>query len=704
MMYMHQQWQNTFEQFIRELLRTQAASDEMTHAHVEYHLLLVEQAEKRNEQKEKELAQQHNDKDPSDTKHIDVDDVDVESEFEFRKLKSDVNSCCINYDERLKGLKLHFEELKKQLMECSETAIQRLLQQQQFIFQAWYDDGIDSIDSHVPPSRFEQDLMAQYRKVRKHTQVPETFHYHQTPIRRSSLQQQVAMRRLSVGSSSLVADESNSSSDENDKEEIEEEKMLHADKTEPNIISPPSLPIPLAPPAPPLAPSLIPAPPSLICSSSAPIAPPLTSNIPAAPPLAIIPTAPGIPGAPSAPVLSPPLVLTTRQREVQDAQQYKLRLLPDLIYSMEMDMDIEGKQTVNVDRTQFNAYLQEHKLKKLHWQNLSTAQIANTNMPNVWKELFVDNSKETNNDSSAFHPLLSIDAPDNPNDPNPYVWCWKLSAREFVPLFLQQQKKVMAKKKTNGNERRASTNRRLSQQPIPGSSPLSSADSDSTPVSSPAADGNTPIAPITFVSAKRAHILGILLTKLKFNPQQLRSAILHVDEHILGDSDSDMLESVKRIWPNEEEIALIQQYKAAPPAATTRYGTIEHFFIEFYSADLWPRYQLCIFYSTFTHQCSKLEDTIQCVSTALHSLLDSISWKQFLSIVLRIANVLQRACAQPAPQAYGFVLISTLQQLAMLKSSDGTANTAETLLHYIVRYVRKVCPEAKNWVDEFETV
>ncbi|KAL4238139.1 Dishevelled associated activator of morphogenesis 2 [Mactra antiquata] len=186
---------------------------------------------------------------------------------------------------------------------------------------------------------------------------------------------------------------------------------------------------------------------------------------------------------------------------------------------------------------------------------------------------------------------------------------------------------------------------------------------------------------LSVIDGRRAQNCTILLSKLKISNEEIKTAILNMDEH--EDIPKDMLEQLLKYVPTSEEMQLLTELDGEREnlARADRFlyemGMIKHYE---------QRVRALYFKKKYQDRMSDVKPRIEAVFECSKQLTRSRRLKKLLEIVLAFGNYMNRG---QRGNAKGFTVLS-LNNLIDTKSS---INKQVTLLHYLVDTVEKRFPD-----------
>lgn len=196
---------------------------------------------------------------------------------------------------------------------------------------------------------------------------------------------------------------------------------------------------------------------------------------------------------------------------------------------------------------------------------------------------------------------------------------------------------------------------------------------------------------VKLIEEKRSYNIDLSLARFRIQPEQIRDAILAMDEQILN---AERLPQVLKCAPTREECDTVRNYEGD----VSTLGNTEKFFLALSGIpNLSDRLILWSFKLSFDDNFRDLKTKLDLVTNALAEIRTSKRFKQLLEIVLAVGNVLNTG--SKGGSAYGFKL-NALKQLNGTKTIDNKSS----LLEYIISYCENKAPQVKMWIDDFKDV
>ncbi|XP_015675112.1 disheveled-associated activator of morphogenesis 2 [Protobothrops mucrosquamatus] len=182
---------------------------------------------------------------------------------------------------------------------------------------------------------------------------------------------------------------------------------------------------------------------------------------------------------------------------------------------------------------------------------------------------------------------------------------------------------------------------------------------------------------LSVIDGRRAQNCVILLSKLKLSNEEIRQAILKMDEE--EDLAKDMLEQLLKFVPEKSDIDLLEEHKHE----IDRMARADRFLYEMSRIDHYQqRLQALFFKKKFPERLAEAKPKVEAILLASRELIRSKHLKQLLEVVLAFGNYMNKG---QRGNAYGFK-VSSLNKIADTKSS---IDKNITLLHYLIMIFEK---------------
>ncbi|XP_063296134.1 disheveled-associated activator of morphogenesis 1 isoform X2 [Pelobates fuscus] len=204
--------------------------------------------------------------------------------------------------------------------------------------------------------------------------------------------------------------------------------------------------------------------------------------------------------------------------------------------------------------------------------------------------------------------------------------------------------------------------------------------------------GSKKVKELSVIDGRRAQNCNILLSRLKLSNDEIKRAILTMDEQ--EDLPKDMLEQLLKFIPEKSDIDLLEEHKHA----LDRMAKADRFLFEMSRINHYQqRLQSLYFKKKFAERVAEVKPKVEAIRSASKEVLHSKSLKQFLEVVLAFGNYMNKG---QRGNAYGFK-ISSLNKIADTKSS---IDKNITLLHYLITVVEKKYPKILNLHEELKSI
>ncbi|XP_006994462.1 disheveled-associated activator of morphogenesis 2 isoform X1 [Peromyscus maniculatus bairdii] len=193
---------------------------------------------------------------------------------------------------------------------------------------------------------------------------------------------------------------------------------------------------------------------------------------------------------------------------------------------------------------------------------------------------------------------------------------------------------------------------------------------------------------LSVIDGRRAQNCIILLSKLKLSNEEIRQAILRMDEQ--EDLAKDMLEQLLKFIPEKSDIDLLEEHKHE----IERMARADRFLYEMSRIDHYQqRLQALFFKKKFQERLAEAKPKVEAILLASRELTLSKRLKQMLEVVLAIGNFMNKG---QRGGAYGF-RVASLNKIADTKSS---IDRNISLLHYLIMILEKHFPDILNMPSE----
>ncbi|XP_069494990.1 disheveled-associated activator of morphogenesis 1 isoform X1 [Ambystoma mexicanum] len=197
---------------------------------------------------------------------------------------------------------------------------------------------------------------------------------------------------------------------------------------------------------------------------------------------------------------------------------------------------------------------------------------------------------------------------------------------------------------------------------------------------------------LSVVDGRRAQNCNILLSRLKLSNEEIKRAILTMDEQ--EDLPKDMLEQLLKFVPEKSDIDLLEEHKHE----LDRMAKADRFLFEMSRINHYQqRLQSLYFKKKFAERVAEVKPKVEAIRSASKEVLQSKSLKQLLEVVLAFGNYMNKG---QRGNAYGFK-ISSLNKIADTKSS---IDKNITLLHFLITILEKKYPKVVNLHEELASI
>lgn len=204
--------------------------------------------------------------------------------------------------------------------------------------------------------------------------------------------------------------------------------------------------------------------------------------------------------------------------------------------------------------------------------------------------------------------------------------------------------------------------------------------------------GSKKVKELSVIDGRRAQNCNILLSRLKLSNEEIKRAILTMDEQ--EDLPKDMLEQLLKFVPEKSDIDLLEEHKheldrmAKPDRFLYEMSRINHY---------QQRLQSLYFKKKFAERIAELKPKVEALARACKEILHSRNLKQLLEVVLAFGNYMNKG---QRGNAYGFK-VSSLNKIADTKSS---IDKNITLLHYLITIMEKKYPKVMMFQEDLKSI
>lgn len=195
---------------------------------------------------------------------------------------------------------------------------------------------------------------------------------------------------------------------------------------------------------------------------------------------------------------------------------------------------------------------------------------------------------------------------------------------------------------------------------------------------------------LSVIDGRRAQNCVILLSKLKLSNEEIKKAIMEMDEQ--EDLPKDMLEQLLKFIPEKSDIDLLEEHKHE----IDRMARADRFLYEMSRIDHYQqRLQALFFKKKFPERLAETKPKVEALLLACKELTRSKRLKQLLEIVLAFGNYMNKG---QRGNAFGFK-VASLNKIVDTKSS---IDRNITLLHYLIMIFEKTYPDILHIQGELE--
>eukprot|EP00064_Thunnus_orientalis_P005942 superscaffoldBa00000599_g5956 len=197
---------------------------------------------------------------------------------------------------------------------------------------------------------------------------------------------------------------------------------------------------------------------------------------------------------------------------------------------------------------------------------------------------------------------------------------------------------------------------------------------------------------LSVIDGRRAQNCNILLSRLKLSNEEMKRAILTMDEQ--EDLPKDMLEQLLKFVPEKSDVDLLEEHKheldrmAKPDRFLYEMSRINHY---------QQRLQSLYFKKKFAERIAEIKPKVEALTKASKEVLHSRNLKQLLEVVLALGNYMNKG---QRGNAYGFK-VSSLNKIADTKSS---IDKNITLLNYLITILEKKYPKVLMFQGDLQSI
>ncbi|KAI2654205.1 Disheveled-associated activator of morphogenesis 1 [Labeo rohita] len=192
---------------------------------------------------------------------------------------------------------------------------------------------------------------------------------------------------------------------------------------------------------------------------------------------------------------------------------------------------------------------------------------------------------------------------------------------------------------------------------------------------------------LSVIDGRRAQNCNILLSKLKLSNEEIKRAILTMDEQ--EDLPKDMLEQLLKFVPEKSDVDLLEEHKHE----LERMAKADRFLYEM------SRLQSLYFKKKFTERIAEIKPKVEALSKASKEILQSKNLRQLLEVVLAFGNYMNKG---QRGNAYGFK-VSSLNKIADTKSSIDNMTELEKDINNLRTGLKSVETELEYQKDQPQT-
>ncbi|GAA6103189.1 disheveled-associated activator of morphogenesis 1, partial [Tachysurus ichikawai] len=197
---------------------------------------------------------------------------------------------------------------------------------------------------------------------------------------------------------------------------------------------------------------------------------------------------------------------------------------------------------------------------------------------------------------------------------------------------------------------------------------------------------------LSVIDGRRAQNCNILLSRLKLTNDEIKKAIMTMDEQ--EDLPKDMLEQLLKFVPEKSVIDLLEEHKHE----LDRMAKADRFLYDMSRINHYQqRLQSLYFKKKFAERVADIKPKIEALSQASTEVLKSQNLRQLFEVVLALGNYMNKG---QRGNAYGF-RVSSLNKIADTKSS---IDKNITLLHYLIMILEQKYPKVSLFHEDLQNV
>uniref|UniRef100_A0A8C1QLK3 Dishevelled associated activator of morphogenesis 2 n=1 Tax=Cyprinus carpio TaxID=7962 RepID=A0A8C1QLK3_CYPCA len=197
---------------------------------------------------------------------------------------------------------------------------------------------------------------------------------------------------------------------------------------------------------------------------------------------------------------------------------------------------------------------------------------------------------------------------------------------------------------------------------------------------------------LSVIDGRRAQNCVILLSKLKMSNEEIKRAILEMDER--EELAKDMLEQLLKFVPEKSDIDLLEEHKHE----LERMARADRFLFEMSRIDHYQqRLQSLFFKKKFAERLAEIKPKVEAILCASREVMRSKRLTQVLEVVLAFGNFMNKG---QRGNAYGFK-VSSLNKIIDTKSS---IDRNITMLHYLIMIFEKNYPDILNIQQDLASI
>jgi len=196
---------------------------------------------------------------------------------------------------------------------------------------------------------------------------------------------------------------------------------------------------------------------------------------------------------------------------------------------------------------------------------------------------------------------------------------------------------------------------------------------------------------VKIVDGKKQQNAGIVISRLKMTTDELRNAVMNMDEDLLTPEKVGMLINIA---PTGEETGALQGYDGDPALL----GKVDQLLLELTKMEHFKEHMQCLsIKNQFKDQADVLNRLLDVCVSAVQELKNCKRFTKLLTVVLKMGNFMNGGSRRGG--AFG-IKLDVLNKIETAKSNSGKF----TLVHFLVQQLQTIDPDVFKLVDELKSV